>query len=192
MTKIPCKNGCIMCGMCCVLYTIDDEKLQKKSYVPCKNLIYENNHAKCSIHATIGKQEPQTCREYQASKNYNRMWFDNRFAAYKKTEYMRHMVWCSKNGYLAHLPIMKAIKKCNYKRADDVFKYFIRPYLICLEGTVASDNEWLSYWEGLENYIIQASHKIKQQWLNAIKKIKTKKLNINQKRLELFKLFDIS
>lgn len=182
MTKTPCKNGCIMCGMCCIVYTINDKDLKKSSYVPCKNLVYDGKHAKCSIHASKGKREPEVCRDYVAEEGYKRVWFDHRFAYYKKTKFMRHMVWCSKNGYLAHLPIMQDLKKRNYKRADDVFTYFIKPYLMCIEGTVASDNEWLNYWSGLKDYIAQAKNQTKRQWLSMIKNMKT---NINQKRLQI-------
>ncbi len=48
--QTPCVNGCVMCGMCCVALTIDDDNLQKPAYKKCRHLVYAGNKALCEIH----------------------------------------------------------------------------------------------------------------------------------------------
>ena len=170
-SKIPCKNGCIMCGTCCVVYTIDDDKLQKKSYKPCKHLRYEGNKAKCSIHATRGKSEPQTCRDYEPQKREKTLWFDNRFSFYKQREFMEHWAWCARQGYLDHLPIMIAVKKQDYSEVivKKVYRYFIYPYLKQIEGTLANEDGWFQLWPGVSEYITKAPKDTWQSWIGLTK-----------------------
>jgi hypothetical protein len=164
--KTPCSTGCNMCGTCCVIYTIDDEKLQKASFKRCPNLVYEGNKALCSIHETKGKCQPDTCKEYDATKRQKTVWYDDRFKFYKQREFMEHWAWCSKQGYLKHLPIMQAIANKDYseKVTEQVFRYFVHPVCMDIDGTLAVEKEWFGLWQGLKDYLKTLPDEVKSKW----------------------------
>ena len=149
-TTVPCINGCIKCGFCCVAMTIEDKKLKKPAFTRCRHLIYVKNEAVCEIH---GKNKPQTCVDYNPIKRFNMLWFDDRLKYYKQNEYMLHLKWMARHGYLDHLPIFAAIRNFDSSRLPDIYKYFLRPYLIASPRTLAADNNWLKYWPGLLSYL---------------------------------------
>ncbi len=148
--KTPCKNGCIMCGFCCVAMTIDDEKLQKPAFKRCQHLRYSENRAYCAIH---DERQPQTCRDYNPPERFKLLWFDDRLRYYRQREYMEHLAWMSQQGYVDHLPIFVALKNIDNSRFEEVYRYFIRPYLIAEPGTLAADKHWLVIWPGLIEYL---------------------------------------
>jgi hypothetical protein len=164
--KAPCSTGCNMCGTCCVIYTIDDKDLQKPSYKQCPHLVYEGNKALCGIHATKGGKQPLTCQEYDAKSRQKLAWFDDRFKYYKQREFMEHWAWCAKHGYLDHLPIMQALKKATYSDeiAKKVYRYFIYPFMMKVEGTLAAEPGWFKLWPSLEQYLIHAPDNVWEQW----------------------------
>ena len=159
--KNPCINGCIMCGMCCVALTIDDENLQKPAFKKCQNLVYRGNKALCSIH---DERQPQTCRDYQPAQRFKLLWFDERLKYYRQNDYMLHLLWMAQHGYLAHLSIIKALAARDYSRAPDVYKYFIRPYLLEIEGTFAARPDWPVNWPGLADYLLHAPGLVLADW----------------------------
>jgi hypothetical protein len=66
---------------------------------------------------------------------------------------MRHLIWMTAQGYCDHLPVIKAIKSCEYKQLAKVFRYFVRPFLISKPETLAGNEFWLESWPGLTNYL---------------------------------------
>jgi len=167
--KTPCLNGCIMCGMCCVALTIDDEQLQKPAFKRCQHLVYRGDKALCSIH---DERQPRTCRDYQPQARFKLLWFDDRLKYYRQNDYMQHLIWMAQHGYLAHLPIIQALASHDYRRAGDVYRFFIRPFLLRIEGTFAAHAEWLQQWPGLVTYLLHAPAKVVEGWRANAKKEK--------------------
>lgn len=166
---IPCINGCIMCGACCVFLTIDDEKLKKPAFKKCENLVYKGIHAICKIH---DHRQPEVCKNYEAKKKFKFLWFDHRLNYYRQNETMSHFIWLAQNNYLNHLPLMKAISCLDYTKSDKVFKYLIRPVLINDEETIPGRMkfDWITAWPGLIEYIFNASDFIVDLWFELERK----------------------
>lgn len=70
----------------------------------------------------------------------------------------------AQHGYLAHLSIIKALAARDYSRAPDVYKYFIRPYLLEIEGTFAARPDWPVNWPGLAEYLLHAPGLVMADW----------------------------
>ncbi|MEW6711134.1 MAG: hypothetical protein AB1403_15000 [Candidatus Riflebacteria bacterium] len=174
---VPCKDGCIMCGFCCIAYTIDDEKLHKPAFQRCQHLFYQGKNALCAIH---DDRQPSICRDYKPEPRFRMMWFDDRLKYYRQKDYVEHLIWLEKNDYLDHLPVIQAIRNLDYAKAREVFKYFIRPHLVRANNTPAADQNWLNQWRGLTEYIKNAPASIVENWLDAEKAIK----NLPQPRLQ--------
>lgn len=158
----PCMDGCVMCGFCCIAYSIDDEKLQKPAFKRCEHLVYRDDNAVCAIH---DERQPQICRDYKPEPRFRMMWFDDRLKYYRQRDYCDHLVWLAEKNYLDHLPILTAIKNQDYSRATDVFKYFLRPHLLATPGTRAAEADWLKKWTGLNKYLLEAPRTTIDEWL---------------------------
>jgi hypothetical protein len=85
---------------------------------------------------------------------------------------MQHLIWMAQHGYLAHLPIIQALASHDYSRAGDVYKYFIRPFLLRIEETFAAHPEWLQQWPGLVAYLLHAPAEVVEGWRANAKKEK--------------------
>jgi hypothetical protein len=157
--RLPCLNGCIKCGFCCVALTIDDEKLKKPAFSVCQNLRYQAAEAICSIH---GENKPATCMNYDPVKRFRLLWFDERLRFYKQTGYVKHLKWMANNSFMDHLPVFKDIAARDYGATNKVYRYFIYPYLFGGPDVEAAKDDWLNSWPGLISYLDYMPSSVKE------------------------------